>query len=32
MEIRFEAYLEKRKYGKIMNPMLAIECEYYKLQ
>lgn len=32
LEIRFEAYLEKRKYGKIMNPMLAIECEYYKLQ
>jgi len=32
MEIRFEAYLEKRKYGKIMNPTLAIECEYYKLQ
>lgn len=28
LEIRFETYLDKRKYGKIMNPMLEIEYEY----
>lgn len=28
LEIRFETYLEKRKYGEIKNPMLEIEYEY----
>ena len=27
-EVRFEAYLDKRRYGRIMNPMLEIEYEY----
>lgn len=28
LEINLEAYLDKRKYGRIMNPMLEIEYEY----